>query len=169
VEVEIYIDDCYWCDDRVLSPVSENPISTETWENWFEQWLKTMSETLPKAKGYELTLRLTDDQEIQSLNGQYRGQDKPTDVLSFAALEVDTPMPEEMQMSLPLYLGDIVISVDTCRRQAQQQNHSLKTELGWLAVHGFLHLLGWDHPDEDSLTEMLNQQEVLLKDVGIVI
>ena len=52
------------------------------------------------------------------------------------------------------------------RRQAQQQNHSLETELAWLASHGLLHLLGWDHPDDDSLIEMLAQQENLLKTIG---
>jgi probable rRNA maturation factor len=70
---------------------------------------------------------------------------------------------------MPLYLGDVVISVDTAHRQAQQQGHSLKTELAWLATHGLLHLLGWDHPDEESLMEMLNQQETLLQIVNLTI
>ena len=74
-----------------------------------------------------------------------------------------------MLASLPLYLGDIVISVDTAHRQAQQQGHPLKTELAWLAAHGFLHLLGWDHPDEDSLNSMLNQQEMLLQTIGLAV
>lgn len=67
----------------------------------------------------------------------------------------------------PLYLGDMIISVETARRQAQQQNHSLTLELAWLAAHGLLHLLGWDHPDDISLHEMLNRQETLLKIVGL--
>jgi len=58
------------------------------------------------------------------LNAQYRHQNKPTDVLAFAALEVDYPQVVEMQSYLPLYLGDIVISVDTAQRQAQQQEHT---------------------------------------------
>jgi probable rRNA maturation factor len=68
-----------------------------------------------------------------------------------------------------LYLGDIVISVETAYRQAQQQGHSLQTELAWLATHGLLHLLGWDHPDEESLQGMLYQQETLLKLVNLTI
>lgn len=95
------------------------------------------------------------------MNSQFRSQDKATDVLSFPSLEVNTPIPDDIE---ELYLGDIIVSVETAKRQAQQQRHSLKKELAWLAVHGFLHLLGWDHPDDQSLTEMLNQQKILLKD-----
>jgi probable rRNA maturation factor len=68
-----------------------------------------------------------------------------------------------------LYLGDIVISIETARQQAQQQEHPLPTELAWLAAHGLLHLLGWDHPDEESLSQMLKQQVILLKTIGIEI
>jgi probable rRNA maturation factor len=59
--------------------------------------------------------------------------------------------------------------MDTAQRQAQQQEHSLSTELAWLTAHGLLHLLGWDHPQEESLLQMLNQQVVLLKKIGIII
>jgi probable rRNA maturation factor len=72
-----------------------------------------------------------------------------------------------MSASLPLYLGDIVISLDTAQRQAETQSHPLEVELAWLAAHGLLHLLGWDHPDDASLTRMLNQQQALLQIVGL--
>ena len=144
-------------------------ISAETWETWFSVWLENQAEDVPVACGYEVSLRLTGDDEMQSLNFQYRQQDRSTDVLSFAALEVDYPQPEEMSSSEPLYLGDIVISIDTAHRQAQQQGHSLKTELAWLTAHGFLHLLGWDHLDEESLTQMLDRQEILLQRIGLAI
>ena len=124
-------------------------------------------EHLPSASTYEIALRLTDDKEIQKLNAQYRQQDKPTDVLAFAALEVDSPLPAFD--SIPLYLGDIVVSIDTAKRQAEQQNHPLSTELAWLSAHGLLHLLGWDHPDDESLSRMLEQQVILLKSVGVPI
>ncbi|MFM6201136.1 MAG: rRNA maturation RNase YbeY, partial [Dolichospermum sp.] len=113
--------------------------------------------------------RLTNDTEIQTLNFQYREQDKPTDVLAFASLEANLPQSEEMLMSMPLYLGDIIVSVETAQRQAQQQEHSLSTELAWLTAHGLLHLLGWDHPTEKSLIEMLQQQVILLKNIGMII
>lgn len=147
-----------------LKPLS--PITIVDWQDWLETWLLNLHPQLPPADAYELTLRLTDDTEIQALNSQYRQQNKPTDVLAFAALEADSPTsPDESE---PLYLGDIVISVDTAARQAQDHNHSLSIELAWLASHGLLHLLGWDHPDDDSLEEMLDKQANLLQQVGLV-
>lgn len=155
--------------EAVIIRDANTQISIETWENWFHRWMKILQLNIPPAANYEIGLRLTNDSEIQILNAQYRHQNKPTDVLSFAALEVECPQPTEMLASLPMYLGDIVISIDTAQRQAQQQGHSLSTELAWLAAHGLLHLLGWDHPDEESLEKMLKQQVILLKSVGITI
>lgn len=152
-----------------MSRVPDQKIDLETWQGWFQTWLDKLQTQLPKASAYELSLRLSDDPEIQQLNCQYRHQDKPTDVLSFAALEVNCPEPDELISMIPLYLGDIVISVETAQRQAQKQGHSLTTELAWLTAHGLLHLLGWDHPDENSLTEMLEQQETLLEAIGLAI
>ena len=147
------------------SSVEVSPISLADWQRWLEVWLTSLDGDLPKSDTYELTLRLTDDSEIQALNNQYRQQNKPTDVLAFAALEAEMPIfqPEEPE---PLYLGDIIISVETAARQAQQNNHSLTIELAWLASHGLLHLLGWDHPDDARLDEMLAKQANLLKHVG---
>ncbi|MBW4573768.1 MAG: rRNA maturation RNase YbeY [Aphanothece sp. CMT-3BRIN-NPC111] len=171
MQVEVSVQDCFYTAFQSATADAEELnglIPAETWEIWFEQWLETLSPDLPPADAYELSLRLTNDAEIQALNAQYRHQNQPTDVLAFAALEVDCPQPPiEFLASLPLYLGDIVISVDTAYRQAQQQGHSLQTELAWLAAHGLLHLLGWDHPDEASLTQMLNQQETLLMMFGL--
>ena len=171
MQVEVSVQDYFFSSARSDSTEVGNiacPIATATWEHWFQKWLDTLKSELPPATAYELTLRLTDDSEIQSLNAQYRDKDQPTDVLAFAALEVNSPqIPAHLGVSIPLYLGDLVISVDTANRQAQQQGHSLQTELAWLATHGLLHLLGWDHPDEESLREMLNQQEILLKKVDL--
>ena len=158
--VELYLENCL--DDFSLIP-------PETWENWFQVWLEILNDYLPTAPSYEVSLRLTTDMEIQTLNSQYREQDKPTDVLAFASLEANLPQSEEMLRSMPLYLGDIIVSVDTAQRQAQQQEHSLSTELAWLTAHGLLHLLGWDHPDEESLMEMLQQQVILLEKIGMII
>jgi probable rRNA maturation factor len=130
---------------------------------WFEIWLAQPDPGLPAASDYEMSLRLTDDAEIQLLNSQYRQRDQPTDVLTFAALENDMPQIK----GAPVYLGDIIISVDTAQRQALAYQHSLTEELGWLASHGFLHLLGWDHPDESSLQEMLQRQEQLLGTINL--
>ncbi len=144
-------------------------IAEATWIAWFEDWLQTPGLNLPPAAAYELSLRLTTDAEIQALNVQFRQQDRPTDVLSFAALEVDFPQISENLGQEALYLGDIVISVDTAARQSIERGYSLTRELAWLATHGLLHLLGWDHLDEPSLLEMLQQQETLLAKSGLEI
>ncbi|MCW6048924.1 rRNA maturation RNase YbeY [Lyngbya sp. CCAP 1446/10] len=173
--IEVNVEDCYGLAQQSADTYNhpENQpsgeIAAETWENWFSVWLENQEADVPVAPGYEVSLRLTADAEIQALNAQYRQQDRSTDVLAFASLEVDCPQLEEMQSSEPLYLGDIIISIDTAQRQAQQQGHPLKTELAWLASHGFLHLLGWDHPDEASLTQMLDRQETLLRAIGLEI
>ncbi len=164
MEVEVSIEDT-----RIDKIELQAEDSTSLWESWFECWVTNLKSQLPVANTYELSLRLTNDDQIRLLNHQYRHQDKPTDVLAFAALEVDFPTNEEMRSHQPLYLGDIVISVDTANRQATAQGHTLQTELAWLATHGLLHLLGWDHPDETSLLQMLEQQAVLLKLVGLVV
>lgn len=136
-------------------------VATLPWPVWFSTWIAMVEPSLGKA--YELTLRLTSDAEIQLLNGQYRDRDTPTDVLAFATRDDALPLPPEE----PEYLGDIIISGDTARRQATEGGHSLSTEVSWLACHGLLHLLGWDHPDEAQLARMLAQQTQCLEAVGL--
>jgi probable rRNA maturation factor len=176
--VELNLQDYFFSelDAAELSRLGHNnadlPIPTEMWERWFQGWLTGYclegclpeSLQLSKAQTYELSLRLTNDAEIQTLNAQYRHKDQPTDVLAFAALEVDSPQREEPDE--PIYLGDIIISVETA--QAQAKPHSLKQELAWLASHALLHLLGWDHPTEDQLRSMLQKQSWLLQQIGVV-
>ncbi|MGJ3246170.1 MAG: rRNA maturation RNase YbeY [Elainellaceae cyanobacterium] len=144
------------------------PISSSTWDAWFQAWINALDPDYSPIQSYELSLRLTHDADIQALNAQYRHIDTPTDVLAFAALEVDYPQIEDSQ-TLPVYLGDIVISLETAQRQADEHQHPLQLELAWLASHGLLHLLGWDHPDEESLSQMLSQQETLLEIVGLTL
>jgi probable rRNA maturation factor len=156
--------------ELIVQDLYQPSVVTEaTWVEWFENWLQTPGLNLPPAAAYELSLRLTTDAEVQALNAQFRHKDRPTDVLSFAAMEVDFPQIEESLGESSLYLGDIVISVDTAARQSIERGYSLTRELAWLASHGLLHLLGWDHPDEPSLLEMLHQQETFLARIGLEI
>jgi probable rRNA maturation factor len=172
IQVEVSVQDCFFDATAVEASAStaqtaESPISEQTWETWFRTWLEYLNPQLSPNQQYELSLRLTNNAEIQALNALYRHKDQPTDVLAFAALEVEYPQIEELQANESLYLGDIVISVEIALLQAQQQGHSLKQELAWLASHALLHLLGWDHPDEPSLIIMLQQQETLLQTLGL--
>lgn len=89
------------------------------------------------------------DPTIHDLNRQYRGKDKPTDVLSF-------PLADEVQ---PFLLGEVVISVDTAARQAQRRRHSLPEELQILLIHGILHLLGYDHEISRSEAIRMHRKE----------
>ena len=100
---------------------------------------------------------------IHDLNKKYRNIDKETDVITFA-LEDDNSMilPEEVRV-----LGDIYISLDKAKEQAQEYNHSLLRELSFLAVHGFYHLLGYDHQTEEESKIMFQKQEEVLEEYGI--
>ena len=150
--------------------VDQHPIALEQWQAWFARWEIYLQDQQAIADGeYELSLAITDDLRIQKLNLQYRQQDCPTDVLSFAALESEVPdIPSENSDYIePTYLGDIIISQTTAISQAEERGHSLTYELAWLAAHGLLHLLGWDHPDDESLEAMLNQQDLMLQLISL--
>jgi probable rRNA maturation factor len=96
----------------------------------------------------ELSLVLCDDPFIHALNRDYRGKDRPTDVLAFAQREGEGADPDDD------ILGDVVISLPTATRQAAARGHSLAREVQVLLVHGFLHLLGYDHGDDAEEAEM---------------
>ncbi|CAB3391213.1 rRNA maturation RNase YbeY [Kyrpidia spormannii] len=114
----------------------------------------------------EVSVVLVDDERIHELNRDYRGVDRPTDVLSFAMREGEgEPVQTEEGREL---LGDIVISVETAERQANQYGHSLRRELAFLAVHGFLHLLGYDHQSPEQEQVMFGKQEEVLSALGIM-
>ncbi|MCI1773720.1 MAG: rRNA maturation RNase YbeY [Paenibacillus lautus] len=123
----------------------------------------------------EVDLTFVDDEGIHELNREYRGIDRPTDVLSFAMNEItndeleiiyELEEGEELE-SVPDVLGDIIISVPRAKLQSEEYGHSLEREMGFLFVHGFLHLLGYDHQDEASEAEMMGKQEAVLAEVGL--
>ena len=157
----------------VLQPSDSTDLLDETaWLQQLERWLNNVCgdtsldcpSLVRSAEELSLGLRFTDDASIAELNSAWRQKTGPTDVLSFAALE-DSP---DWQQEASVELGDIVVSLDTARRQALEQVHSLRHELRWLVSHGLLHLLGWDHPDDPSLEAMLQLQEQLLDSGGNV-
>lgn len=108
----------------------------------------------------EVSLVLVDDQRIHALNLEYRGIDRPTDVLSFALQE---EMEEEPDLAFKdQLLGDIVISVPRARAQAEEYGHAFERELVYLAVHGTLHLLGYNHEEEADKQEMRKKEEEVM-------
>jgi probable rRNA maturation factor len=115
------------------------------------------------ADGAAVTLLLADDDYLHELNRHYRGEDKPTDVLSFPAGE---PLPGSEE--LLDYLGDIAISIPAAQRQADAAGHSLEAEVQLLAVHGILHLLGHDHLEPEEKAAMWAAQAAVLQTLGLV-
>ena len=136
------------------------------WLKYIGSWIRFMQvnksfkcpEIVRNASQLSLGLELTNDKKILDLNQAWLGQSKSTDVLSF-------PIIDETFFDVSnecIELGDIVISVPTAIRQAKDNKIDLFRELRWLATHGLLHLLGWDHGDEESLEKMLLIQEQLI-------
>ncbi|MDQ0351056.1 putative rRNA maturation factor [Alkalibacillus filiformis] len=115
----------------------------------------------------EISVTFVLDEDIKAINRDYRGKDDPTDVISFALEEQGEGELEVIGEELPLHLGDIVISVDRAFEQAKEFGHSDNRELAFLAVHGLLHLLGYDHETEDDEKVMFEKQENILQKFGL--
>lgn len=115
----------------------------------------------------EVSVLLVDDEAIQELNALYRGMDCPTDVLSFAMNEDTAEGGEFTSMEDDNILGDVVISLETAQRQAEEFGHSLEREIGFLAVHGVLHLLGYDHSGEADTPKMRAREEAILASLDL--
>ncbi len=142
--------------------------NSQSWHEKFKCWLlfilKNDRSYLPKSiisfHHLSIGLHLVDDETMVKINHEWRQKALPTDVLSFPAIDQDTLFPVDVNSA---ELGDIIVSVPTAIKQAKENKHSLTKELCWLASHGLLHLLGWDHPNDTRLDEMLNFQDKLLK------
>lgn len=138
-------------------------------EEKIQEYLNELKEMLTdfckreKLDNVVFNIIIVDNNTIKEINRDYRGKDAPTDVISFA-LEDDKNViaPEGIRV-----LGDIYISVDKAREQAKEYNHTFKRELSFLAVHGLLHLLGYDHMKEEDEKIMFGKQEEVLNYYGI--
>ncbi|CBL91747.1 MULTISPECIES: rRNA maturation RNase YbeY [Leuconostoc] len=128
--------------------------------------------TLELPDNTEMSVTFVNSDEIQRYNREYRGVDKPTDVISFALEEGDDTFdlsPEgDWADDIPKNIGDILVSVDIIASQADYLGHSYERELGFLVVHGFLHLNGYDHMLGDAEEkEMFDLQRKILDDYGL--
>jgi len=121
--------------------------------------IKNIIQYLKVDEKTEISILFTDDKFIKSLNKKYRGINKSTDVLTFNLEEGDLIFPEVDKNKL---LGDIVVSVETAQRQANNLNHNLEKELMILLIHGLLHLIGYDHEeDRDNKIMQVKENEIL--------
>lgn len=114
-------------------------------------FLESIGQEMHCEEEAEVCLTFTDDDTIKNLNAQYRDIDRPTDVLSF---------PQDMENNI---LGDIIVSVEKAKVQAEEKGHDLEQELALLVAHGFLHLLGYDHAEPEEEQRMFSLQDRLLQ------
>ena len=118
----------------------------------------------------EVSVRFVDNEQIRELNKQYRNIDKETDVLSFPMFEKDELVQKIKEKSFEHedVLGDIVISIPKVEEQAKEYGHSFERELSYMVVHGFYHLMGYDHIKEEDKKEMRPKEEKILNDLKII-
>ncbi|MGG4504535.1 rRNA maturation RNase YbeY [Heyndrickxia sporothermodurans] len=132
-----------------------------------EDLLNFASKKFEIEDGSEISVTFVTNEKIQEINRDYRGKDQPTDVISFAMEELGEDELAIQGIVMPRVLGDIIISVPKTKEQAAEFGHSFERELGFLAVHSLLHLLGYDHMTEEEEKEMFGLQREILDEYGL--
>lgn len=135
-----------------------------------ENILEFSASYLSLPENTEMSVTFMDNQKIQEINRKYRDKDAPTDVISFALEETgegELPVFFDEAMVFPRNLGDIMISIERAQEQAEEYGHSFERELGFLAIHGFLHINGYDHMTEEEEEVMFSLQRKILDAYGL--
>jgi probable rRNA maturation factor len=156
---------------QLTLPMTEVLVVAECWQNEpdaeavIQRAIAAAAEAVDTDIGdAELAVMLTDDPGIRTLNSNWRGIDKPTNVLSFPALQPEgAPKPGDA----PRMLGDIAIAYETTRREADAEGKPFEHHLSHLAIHGFLHLIGYDHENDTDAEEMESLETEILEQLGI--
>lgn len=136
---------------------NSNESSWRAYKQYLQPLLRRTLEAVKHDENVVVNVVLVNDEEIHEYNRNFRNVDRPTDVLSFIDGDVDEGQ---------LLMGDIIISIDALRRQAKDYGHTLKREFCFLVVHGYLHLLGYDHHTENEEKEMFGLQFEILKEIA---
>lgn len=145
--------------DIILSNETEEELK-ENYESIINIAINKVGEIMELKGDWEVSVSIVNPEEIRMLNSEYRGVDEITDVLSFP-LDFDVDVPMKM-------LGDIVINLEKIKSQALEFNHSEERELSYLTVHSMLHLLGFDHIDEEDRVEMRKKENEIMEELGIL-
>ncbi|MDM5359766.1 rRNA maturation RNase YbeY [Peribacillus sp. RS7] len=140
---------------------------TEEAQRLVESILQFAAKNENIEKDTELSVTFVDNERIREINKEYRHKDSATDVISFALEEMGEDEVEIVGAEMPRMLGDIIISIERTKEQAEEYGHSFDRELGFLALHGFLHLLGFDHMNEDDEKVMFTKQKEILEEYGL--
>ncbi|WP_342432351.1 rRNA maturation RNase YbeY [Neobacillus sp. FSL H8-0543] len=151
----------------MIDIVDETNELTEEQLNEIENLLNFAAEKQKIEDESEVSVTFVSNERIHEINKEYREKDSPTDVISFAMEELGEGEAEISANGMPRVLGDIIISVAKANEQAVDYGHSFIRELGFLAVHGFLHLLGYDHMHESEEEEMFTLQKEILDEYGL--
>ena len=150
----------------IYKDIEENEIYEEVIKKVLKECFKEEKITNSKLS---ITITLTNPQNIQEINKEYRNIDKPTDVLSFPMFEkeeLDAKI-EKKDFEYEDILGDIIISIEKVQEQAEEYGHSFERELSYMIVHGFYHLMGYDHIEEEDKKIMRPKEEKILKSLKI--
>ena len=150
----------------IYKDIEENEIYEEVIKKVLKECFKEEKITNSKLS---ITITLTNPQNIQEINKEYRDIDKPTDVLSFPMFEkeeLDAKI-EKKDFENEDILGDIIISIEKVQEQAEEYGHSFERELSYMIVHGFYHLMGYDHIEEEDKKIMRPKEEKILKSLKI--
>ena len=151
----------------VYKEIKQEPVYEEIVRNVFEKCFE--EENIQNSKMY-ITVTFTNPENIQKINKEYRNIDKPTDVLSFPMFEKEE-IQEKIKNNDFLHediLGDIIISIEKVQEQAREYGHSFERELSYMLVHGFYHLMGYDHIEEKDKKEMRTKEEKILKTLNVL-
>ena len=152
----------------VLNRTNEN---LDLYSNLFKKISCSAEKLLKLDEDYEISVTFVRSRTIHTINRDYRGIDRPTDVISFAfEEETDEELSiifDEALEELPRDLGDIMISIERAKEQAAEYGHTYDRELGFLALHGFLHINGYDHMTPEDEKEMFGLQKEILDAYGL--
>ena len=140
---------------------------TEEFEKLFNDVVKESLRYEEFDPECEVSLSIVSNDEIQEINKQFREIDAPTDVLSFPLLTFEEGEQADVNENNEIMLGDIIISIDKAKAQAEEYGHGLRRELAFLTAHSMLHLMGYDHMEEEEQKEMFKKQDDILNNLGI--
>ena len=152
VEIDVTVDAAGW-EDGLADPENVVRIAAEA---------ALASDAAAGVQAGTVTIMLSDDETLAGLNAQFRGIDKPTNVLAFEGGDLDVPAETPGR-----HLGDIAVAYETVRREAQEQHKTLKEHLSHMIVHGVLHLLGYDHQDDADRQQMESIERTVLARLGV--
>jgi probable rRNA maturation factor len=151
----------------IIDMEDETESLTEEQLEMVETLLQHAAESERVAQDAELSVLFVDNEKIKEINRDYRSKNQVTDVISFAMEEQGEGEVSIVGVDMPPVLGDIIISVPRASEQAEEYGHSFTRELGFLAVHGLLHLLGYDHMTEEDEKKMFGKQKEILDAYGL--